>query len=691
MASANETRQQDWLDTLGQNLQVAIYTLFAFAAAAAVGALIVAVRYRTEQIWWVLMLLLLCLASLGTGLMVQAGQQSSKVSPRDAARILVLVYGGFVGFFLTLIGISLGYIWRATVFGGPEKWQGEQHWQLWITLALFFFGLAVTFASFMLGRTEERTNPVMRRLVYGYNAVLTGVLLLSILTFVVILAYLYIPPTDWTASGMYTLGSRSVNLLKGLASPVKIYVLESERNRDVKTLLDNVQGVTDKVQVQYVSRGRDLDTVDRLFKQYRIVESEGLLVVYGADGREDHEFIRAPDLYGARDFQSRTPPPFRGEDALMTAVSYLAEGKKKPVVYFTQANGELDINDTDTSRPSRGAGALRERLEKQNYDIRALQLGPVAADKSADPRKVLAVEVPDDAAAVVIANPRSPFSAEALKALRQYASPTDPKKPKGKLIVLLDVELDRDGKMIQTGLESLLEEFNVEVGNNRALEAISRTQATPVVQAAVNADLGRRNEIASGFANAIIPLSSARTVKPRQAAAPGRAPTSYRADVLLVALGSSWAEEDLRSDLTALMKDLTENRPQEFRRKLQEMVPLAAVVTESGSDPADPHAFMRKPEERGDKPRMVVVGDATFVTNQNVSEHGGQIGFYDFFASMLAWVRERPTSIGIEPRKRETYTMARGADTTRMVMLPALLMACGVAGLGAGIWVVRRQ
>jgi len=34
---------------------------------------------------------------------------------------------------------------------------------------------------------------------------------------------------------------------------------------------------------------------------------------------------------------------FKGEDALMTEINYLAEGQKKPVVYFTQGNGELDL------------------------------------------------------------------------------------------------------------------------------------------------------------------------------------------------------------------------------------------------------------------------------------------------------------------------------------------------------------
>src|SRR5262249_8747415 len=144
---------------------------------------------------------------------------------------------------------------------------------------------------------------------------------------------------------------------------------------------------------------------------------------------------------------------FKGEDAVVSTIDFLSQGKAKPVVYFTQGNGELDLNDMDTSRPDRGLDALQERLQKGNYEAKGLQLVPVAVGKQDDPRKVISDKVPADAAVVVLPGPRRPLTAEALAALDEYMNREDPKtKAKtGKLVVMLDVVTNPDGTMVQTG------------------------------------------------------------------------------------------------------------------------------------------------------------------------------------------------------------------------------------------------
>src|SRR5262249_31939687 len=145
-------------------------------------------------------------------------------------------------------------------------------------------------------------------------------------------------------------------------------------------------------------------------------------------------------------------------------------------IYFTQGNGELDLNDQER-RLDRGLEVLRERLEKANYQVKGLQLVGVDVGKKEDARLVVSTVVPEDAAVVVIAGPRNPFPPEALTPLTSYMKPADPKRKPGKLIVLLDVVI-RDGQMVQTGLENWLAEYNVEVGNNRLLnvQLSQRTQ-----------------------------------------------------------------------------------------------------------------------------------------------------------------------------------------------------------------------
>src|SRR2546423_585115 len=64
---------------------------------------------------------------------------------------------------------------------------------------------------------------------------------------------------------------------------------------------------------------------------------------------------------------------------------------------------------------------------------------------------------------------------------------------------------------------------------------------------------------------------------------------------------------------------------------------------------------------------------------------------YDVFESSLAWLRERPSSIGLDPKERKIYQIEPTTNFTRMEFLPLGLMIVTVLGLGLGVWVVRRR
>src|SRR5262249_57451715 len=81
-------------------------------------------------------------------------------------------------------------------------------------------GLVLMFASLQLARSVERVSAGMRRLLYGYNAVLTGLLLFAILGLLNVLAYVEMPPfswfgkrLDWTPAHIHTLSQKSIDLL----------------------------------------------------------------------------------------------------------------------------------------------------------------------------------------------------------------------------------------------------------------------------------------------------------------------------------------------------------------------------------------------------------------------------------------------------------------------------------------------
>src|SRR5262249_30133844 len=156
------------------------------------------------------------------------------------------------------------------------------------------------------------------------NAGLTGLLLLAILLVANVLIYNYFPTSfDWTESNIYTLNERSINILKALDKPTKIYALVAGRNaivsREIRTLLDNTRAINSNITVKYLSPQMDEDEVRELMRRYQFNEPQGMLVVYGSDPQVDYQFIKLEDIISvdpdaARERKERLL--FKGEDAL---------------------------------------------------------------------------------------------------------------------------------------------------------------------------------------------------------------------------------------------------------------------------------------------------------------------------------------------------------------------------------------
>jgi hypothetical protein len=594
--------------------------------------------------------------------------------PEETSRLLVLLLAGATGLIMTLVGVGLAWQWWETYLAWLRAEPGKDAWRMWVSLLLAFAGLAIMFVGLQGARGEERTNPTLRRLLYGYNAALTGLLVLAILAVVNVLAYAKLPePINFTASAMYELSSRSKSILQGLDKPTKVYVIMSRnslRESEMQTLLSRCRDVNKRIEVEYLDPDLDLEQLRDLIKRYSFTARVGVLIVYGTPPDQVHHFLGIDDLYTTDFAGGSREEKFKGEDALMTAFASLEEGKGKPVLYFTQGHGELDLNDSTVSRPGRGAGLVRSRLEKRSFDVKPLNFKP------ADPR------VPDDATIVVIARPATPFTSGELKALRDYMNPADGKK-KGKLFILLSIELGPDNKLVRTGLESFLTEFSVRVGNERILSL----QDGSTVLALFNPRLADRNAVAGLFERKLFDLRDVRPVEPAGEGEPG-APSKYTAETLVLALAQQglWLESNLTADPAQLAASLRTNR-QELEAKLSERdIPMAVAVTEA-SAPSDPHAFMRQPVEG--TPRLAVFGNAALASNDLVEKAGGF--YYEIVANTLDWLRGRPQSIGIEPKTRNVFTLAPEANTGRMILLPAALMVLTIVGLGAGIWAVRRK
>jgi hypothetical protein len=634
-------------------------------------------------------LVLLGLAFAGHGLWLLLA--SSQDLNANRLRIFVLVLGGAVGVIISLMtAMALVLRWDAIFVGGTAAWHGERAWQLWLIIYVELFGLVLMLGSFSLARGDVRRNPVLRRALYGYNAVFTGLLMLALLVMLNILVYASMPYNfNWTSSqAFYSLSPQSTQILDALKKPVTIYVLMSQNNKDyadVRTLLENIKAYSSKVQVQFVSPDADPANYDKLVNEFKKIprglegSSRGLLIVYGYDTTQkepESEFIRAaelsdrkPDLMGSP--HKATPHEFRGEQLIMSRLSLLAHQQKTPIIYFTLGFGEPPILE-QRNLPT-DAIPLRNHLERRNFKVRTLYWA--APDVKLPPSEKLVFsqkgpkaphQVPEDASALVILAPVAPHTPGVLKALDEYMVRG------GKLLVFATF-LNPEGVLSNSRLDDFLKRHGVGLEDDLILETPQKYSDPNYY---VTARISDRNDtnLARQFARYRFLVTLGRTVRP----APG--PTDFRAEVLLEVAPEPdmyvWGDKDffrhgnLKGYVNALLnagvlEQIHSTTP----------IPVAVTVT-SGTDKT---------------PRLVVFGDANVATrglpppNQPVPPN------LDLVSSAISWLTARPELVGIEPKRSNYYRLQEGANIVRMELLPLGLVIVSLIGLGVGVWVVRRR
>src|SRR5262249_17150077 len=139
---------------------------------------------------------------------------------------------------------------------------------------------------------------------------------------------------------------------------------------------------------------------------------------------------------------------------------------------------------------------------------------------------------------------RTTLDTEALSALREYMNPKDPAKKKGKMMVLFDVVVGPDNQMIRTGMESFLQQFNVEVGNDRILSPDPNNPQ--IVTATPDPNASDRNAVAVGLGDETWYMTNVRTVKPRTSGPPQGPSAGLQANMLLTTTSRPvWAETNL--------------------------------------------------------------------------------------------------------------------------------------------------
>ena len=351
------------------------------------------------------------------------------LDPTDA--YVYLGVGGLVGAVLLLHPLFYVGWWWQPLYNALREGQRVALWKPGVVLASVLAGLAVMFVSCQAARKYERADANLRRILYGYNSVLT-LLLVGILLLIGNLGVrMWAPPfLDATEGNFHSLSDVTQKFVTELDRPVHVYVI-LPANYEVRANTISVVTQMHELNPRYfvyeevspqLNRGR----ITELNKRFPQFTDLGLIVAYG-DKEDAYSFISASELENT-DFdpmgRTQTGRAFNGEVQLLQELMFLAENKKQPVVYFTQGHGEPE----EAAPGDEGMASLRVKLLQAKIDARTLKF-----TDDLDPNSAV---VPADADVVVVAGPTRPLG-PALSALRKYMDPLDPAKPKGKLIVLL--------------------------------------------------------------------------------------------------------------------------------------------------------------------------------------------------------------------------------------------------------------
>ncbi|MBN1270000.1 MAG: GldG family protein [Kiritimatiellae bacterium] len=476
------------------------------------------------------------------------------------------------------------------------------------------------------------------RLAIGLN---TGVALALMAVLMVMLNYLaarHHVRADLSRTKYYQLSGKTLSLLESLTNTVRVIVFfqpGQDVYQDVEYLLREYEYASSRVRIEWVDPDRDLARAEELLKVYDVAQPN--VVVFDAGGRS--KYVGPDDIveYDYEPMRFGQPPrrvAFKGEQAFSSAIQNITQARK-PVVYFLQGHGERDLEDHD---PRTGYSALKRAIERDNIEVRTLQLGEVRA-------------VPAEADALIIGGPKRRISRAELDVISDYV------EQNGRLLVLVDA-------MDDTGLDDLLLPWGVRVGNDIVVDA-SRTLSGRelfVTEYGAHPITERLKGVTSIF---YIP----RSVEPLAGSgAAGGLADKPRVTVLASCSASGWAESDL-----------TDGR-MKFDPEWDLPGPVGvAVAVEKGAVPGINVQIQPT--------RIVAVGDSDFVSNGALT--GGDL---DFFMSALNWLLERETLMAIAPKPIEESRLVMSARDLALLFWAVVVgLPAGVAVIGLLVWWRRRK
>ena len=466
---------------------------------------------------------------------------------------------------------------------------------------------------------------------YGAGAAVLIVLALGVVVLANALSVRHNARWDLTENRRQSLSPQSIQVVRGLTEPVEAIAFFRGDTPGKRTAEDLLKLYTAQSNGKLTWRMEDPDRSPGLAQRYG-VDTYGTVILErgGKAGPKSEKVIDAD------------------EERLTNGLVKLTREAKR-VVYLLRGHGESD--PASTERP--GFSQAKEQMEKANYEVKELTL-------ARDPK------VPDDAAMVIVAGPK-----------------TDPLAPE---MTALDAFIGKGGKAFfmlapfqADGLRKHLTRYGFEVGEDLIVElnpigrAFGLGPEVPVVTQyeahPITRDLG-------GLMT-LFPLS--RSVDVTKTPAKGTA-----LQALARTSEQSWGE----TDKNALARGEAKPDAQDKKGPL----PVAAVATieVAAADAPAPAPSATPPAESPKKParaRVVVVGTANLASNQFLGAQGNR----DFFLNVVSWLAEDESQISVRARDAKSAPIVLSPPQAELVLWVPFAVLPGAVILVGILAVVSRR
>jgi len=412
-----------------------------------------------------------------------------------------------------------------------------------------------------------------------------------------------------------------------------------KQNTLAKETIEVLQKLPEEVTVQafYTSR-RSTESTSSLLDQYKLK----------SNGKFEYKFID-PEVKLAEAQQEgitqdgtlvikmgtrREKVTSASEQEITSALVRLMNPDKK-TVYFLTGHGEHSPETTGNDSISQLIGSLTDK----NYAVQTLNLLTTNA-------------VPADAALVIVAGPRKPLAQGEVNLLAEFSAKGGP------LIVLEDPVLVTDfGDAADPLAAYLSDTWGVTLGNDIIIDLVGQQLlGQPFVAVGVDYATHKITEKLAGLATY---FPNARSVSIRGEI------VGFSYHKLVMTAPQSWAE----TDLDGLMAG--EEPQADQQTDIVGSVPVVIAV------------------ENPTKSRLVVFGNANFITNNSLAAGGNT----DLIVNAVDWSIKQEELISLTPKQTIERVMVPVASyTVPLLFIGSLcVLPFGVVVIGIVVLIVRRR